>query len=285
MQGIVAVIGGSTDSGWATTTSDKDYFLVVEDEMQLDSALKMIGSADIEWKSQDWVYGICKKLDNFSSNATVEIPSISYLDLRFLARILLGSLVFGDTELLLPLKKRMGKVTDALSQLNGTIYFNIFQDIIGFLEVERYSEATLISGDLAQRATTQAILYGGLAEPSPKWGLHQCLEHESTLVRENARAIESLFSFPQHSSHREWLINLISTCNGIIAAAVLHSRNMRELPLINQETDPEIWKQCIPGIRPYTTILDPHSKIAQACNLSYLVAAANSFTKRIEKAS
>lgn len=199
MQGVVAVIGGSTDSGWGTSTSDQDYFLLVEDEKRLSSALKMIGSADIEWKSQDWVNEICRSLDAFSSNATVEIPSQSYLDLRFLARILLGSVVFGDTKLLLPIKKRIGKVTDALSQLNGTIYFNIFQDIIGFFEAERYSEATLIAGDLAQRATAQAVLYGGLAEPSPKWGLHQCLTHESSLVRDNAKAIESLFSFPQYA--------------------------------------------------------------------------------------
>lgn len=75
------------------------------------------------------------------------------------------------------------------------------------------------------------------------------------------------------------MINLLRVCNGIIAAAVLHSRDVRELPTIEQEASLEMWKQCVLGIRPYATLLDPHSKMVQACNLPYLAVAANSFRK------
>jgi hypothetical protein len=271
----LTVLGGSRTTPLKTPTSDRDLFVIADTESLSPDLQRRYIDTDIEFRNTRWVWNTCNSLRSFTPSPNVQMPQFNYYDLRFLARVALGIPIEGDQGLREPILNIKDALRKALTQSNATSYFVIFQDLVGCRKIGRHEIASLQCGELAQRAGTQAILNIGLHDPSPKWGIPQCLASQDKLVQRNANILQSIFALKYSVSISDWVSLVMTMSNAIIAASLLDGSFSSSIVPTDEGMDLLHSDLCLIGVRPYHVLINALSHSHHVCNSSYLAALAN----------
>jgi hypothetical protein len=200
------------------------------------------------------------------------------MDLRFLARILRGQVVVdegGVREGLEPLREPL---RIALATYLSSSYAVVYEDVVGLLLAERYSEIVPIAGELAQRACLLALLQTQLVEPSPKWALTLAASTGGERLRAGARRLNTLLGRMDPAAPRAWAESLMRLCNAVVAMGRLRALGSPPDAPAPKAEDADWFRPewCLLGIPGHQVLLDTKANTLRVWNTPWLVCLAAS---------
>jgi hypothetical protein len=270
-------VGGSTVSGLSTPASDLDLFLVAapgDEQAALRPLLEFLPPHDLEVRTLEWLSMVDPKLRDYSPPVNAGLSPFSWMDLRFLARIVRGRILYGRGNLIEQIRSLEEPLRRALVAYVGTLYVMRYQDAYGLVAAGQSAYGVILAGELAQHACLLAALQLSLVDPSPKWAPQLAENLGSKLVCKNVQLLMRHLRKSSEADHKGWLVTLLNLSNAVIVAAIIEkgswnsedARGWQDEPVVKQLDDPRL---CIMGVPGYLTLVDSISNKIFLANESF----------------
>lgn len=268
---ILVFSGGSKSLGWDTCTSDVDYYVIHKEpvDKNLHRRLNKGELSDIEYMEYSQFRDLSNRLGNYIPNLSGQYPPFNFFELRFIARCLLGKLVFGNPQMLEEVKHIQAFLRPACVSVYCSEWINSYQDAIGLLCDERIEEAILLLGNLTQLAFRLSASQFKLIDPSIKWGYQNLLSTQYVAIHKKTLSIINLLRCVK--CHRDGLALLLELNKLIIFSGLIAEGNEELLSNGNADAIGTIdINLCYMGMPKYYVFFHVQNRSFSLSNASYL---------------
>lgn len=272
---LVFALGGSSTTERRSRTSDTDLFAIAHRDVlpRLASIASSFPRADLEARDLEWLDGFCALLASYQPSINAGPSPFNFMDLRFLARILLGTIVVSQGTLRDDLETYREPLRVALATYMSSYYVGTFEDVAGLYLDGRYEDALLISGELAQRACLLALLQIALVDPAPKWSFAIARGGGVPELKRAAASMSRHLRTFGTQSPDIWVQNLLRLANGLVATGILEGLNEHESLDVSRICPLTLNAGlCVMGVPGYLTLLDVSKNTISVCNRALLHA-------------
>lgn len=265
---LLMCLGGSSVSERRNPMSDTDLFAIGAPALAADvrALTRHFERSDLEWRTTAWLAEISAGLATFKPGLAVGPSPFSWMDLRFLARMLLGVQLIDRGGLMGQLRALAEPVRIALAAYVSTFYVNTYEDVLGLRRAGRDVEALVLAGELAQRAALLALLQNRLVEPASKWALAIARTDSGYGLETPAqRMLDHLAQYDaQQPAH--WVTGLLWRANALVAAGVLSGGGGKRATRAAPPSD----GLCVLGAPGYIAVIDLDRSEVAVCNRAFL---------------
>ncbi|MGJ5199643.1 hypothetical protein [Bradyrhizobium sp. HKCCYLRH1030] len=268
---LIFALGGSSTTQRRNRTSDTDLFAIAGRD-QMSDLVAIAGSfprADLELRDLDWLDSFCTRLSSYRPSINAGPSPFSFVDLRFLARVLLGTEIVSHSDLRRRLESCREPLRVALATYMSSYYVSTFEDVAGLYFDHRHEDALLVAGELAQRACLLGLLQIELVDPAPKWSFAIAREGRFPSLTAAAAAMQQHLGAFGKPTPNIWVQSLLKLANRLVATGILAANDEGEsaMPSSPLANSPAVNAGlCVMGVPGFQTLLDVSTNKISVCN-------------------